>query len=240
MFSFELTTVSRNFIAHFFHMNELISICEAEMKAKFSGEGSGHDWFHILRVRKSAEKIAVAEGANVEITILAALLHDIDDHKFNGGDVKAGPIAAYNFLLSIGAKADVAQSVADIVDQVTFKGAGVDTPVTSIEAACVQDADRLDAMGAIGVARAFAFGGCKGRLLFDPDDVPAPHQDFESYKANKGATINHFFEKLLLLKDRMQTNTGRALANDRHAFMQQFLFEFFDEWGVSRNWGGEK
>ncbi|MBI1268471.1 MAG: HD domain-containing protein [Cryomorphaceae bacterium] len=221
-------------------MTELISICEAEMMAKFSDEGSGHDWFHILRVRNSAEKIAMAEGANVEITILAALLHDIDDHKFNGGDVYAGPIAAHNFLISIGAKADVAQSVADIVNQVTFKGAGVDTPVSSIEAACVQDADRLDAIGAIGVARAFAYGGSKGRLLFNPEDAPGLHADFESYKSNQGATINHFFEKLLLLKDRMQTATGRALAADRHDFMQQFLFAFFEEWGISRMWGSEK
>lgn len=221
-------------------MKELINRCEAEMKSRFTNEGTGHDWFHIQRVRNTAEKIAKAEGANIEITILAALLHDIDDHKFNGGDISAGPIVARNFLLSIGSSIHTAEVVSNIVAQITYKGAGVNTTVDSIEAACVQDADRLDAIGAIGVARAFAYGGSKQRLLFNPELYPVLHQDFESYKTDNGATINHFFEKLLLLKDRMQTNTGRTMAQKRHSFLKQFLTEFFDEWGVSSDWGSKQ
>lgn len=210
------------------------------MKAKFENEGTGHDWFHIDRVRKTAEQIAIAEGADIEITILAALLHDVEDHKFNGGNLEGGPIAAFNFLMSVGATTEIAHRVSKIVSEVTFKGAGVETPVSSIEAACVQDADRLDAIGAIGIARAFAYGGFKNRLLFHPEELPELHGDFESYKSNSGATINHFFEKLLLLKDRMNTQTGRNLACHRHSFMISFLSEFFDEWGVSSTWGRER
>lgn len=203
-----------------------------EVKAVLEGEGSGHDWWHIHRVRNNALLIAKEEGADVDITELAALLHDIADHKFHDGDLTVGPARAKALLLKHAYPLDLASKVAVIIEEVSFKGAGVDTPVSSIEAACVQDGDRLDAMGAIGVARAFAYGGHKNRLLYDPMNSPTHHESFEAYRKDDGPTINHFYEKLLLLKDRMQTETGKALAQQRHDFMKIFLDQFYSEWGL--------
>jgi uncharacterized protein len=199
-----------------------------------SGEGSGHDWFHVERVRNVALHIARDEGADPFVVELAALLHDVADWKFAGGDHAAGPRAARDWLTSLGVDKPIIDHVARIIAGLSFKGAGVETPMSTIEGRCVQDADRLDALGAIGVARAFAYGGHKGRALYDPAIPPQPHASFEDYKKNSGPTINHFYEKLLLLKDRINTALGKRLAAERHAFLERFLDQFFAEWEGKR------
>lgn len=203
-----------------------------EVKSVLEGEGSGHDWWHIHRVRNNALQIALKEGADLEVVELAALLHDIADHKFHDGDLSIGPNRAEQLLIKHGYQSDLALKVKQIVAEVSFKGAEVDTPVSSIEGACVQDGDRLDAIGAIGIGRAFAYGGNKNRLMYDPNHPPQKHGDFEAYRTDDGPTINHFYEKLLLLKDRMQTETGKNMAIQRHQFMESFLAQFYKEWDV--------
>lgn len=195
-----------------------------------SGEGSGHDWFHIERVCRTAVAIGREEGADLFVVELAALLHDVADWKFAGGDHEAGPRAARDWLVRLGSAPEVIEHVCEIIAGLSFKGAGVATPMRTTEGQVVQDADRLDALGAIGIARAFAYGGHKGRPLYDPASAPQPHASFDAYKKGTGPTINHFYEKLLLLKDRMNTATGRRLAAERHAFMEQYLRQFFSEW----------
>ncbi|MFT4779359.1 MAG: hypothetical protein ACJAU0_001951 [Flavobacteriales bacterium] len=208
------------------------SLIANEVKAVLEGEGSGHDWWHIHRVRNNAMAIADNEEANLEVVELAALLHDIADHKFHDGDLAIGPNRAEQLLLKHGYTKEVAQQVKQIIAEVSYKGAEEETPVSSIEAACVQDGDRLDAIGAIGIGRAFAFGGNKNRLMFDPNHPPKMHADFEAYRTDKGSTINHFYEKLLLLKDRMQTEAGKKMAEERHRVMEDFLKQFYTEWGI--------
>ena len=203
------------------------------VRSRLAGDSSGHDWWHIDRVRRTAVAIARAEGADPFVCELAALLHDIADWKFHGGDDTAGPRAARDWLTSQQADEAVTDLVCDIIAGVSFKGAGVATNMPTLEGRCVQDADRLDAIGAIGIARAFAFGGHFGRAMYDPEHPPTMHASFAEYKSKSGPTINHFYEKLLLLKDRMQTTTGRRLAAERHQFMEQFLARFFAEWEVS-------
>jgi uncharacterized protein len=200
------------------------------VRGLLSGEGSGHDWFHIERVRNVALAIAREEGADLFVVELAALLHDVADWKFAGGDHEAGPRAAREWLKSLGVPQPTIDHVTTVIAGLSFKGAGVETPMSTIEGRCVQDADRLDAIGAIGIARAFAYGGHKGRAMYDPDVPPQPHASFEAYKKNTGPTINHFYEKLLLLKARMNTETGKRLAEQRHAVLEEFLEEFFAEW----------
>lgn len=202
-----------------------------KIKSKFYGEGTGHDWFHIERVYKNAIDLAKLEGADVFICGVAALLHDIDDWKFSGS-LESNLLTASQWLDEYRLSQEIKKQILTIVDEVTFKGAGVETPVSSLESACVQDADRLDAIGAIGIARAFAYGGHKSRLLFDPNETYTLHTSFEAYSKNSGSTIAHFYEKLLLLKDRMQTNSGKSLAIERHEFMTQFLDQFMREWRV--------
>lgn len=209
---------------------EIISKVESEVKGLFEGEGTGHDWFHIDRVRRNATVIGAKESADLYIVELAALLHDIADHKFHNHDLSVGPNRAREVLLKSGGSLELAEKVAEIVSQVSYKGAGVDTPVSSVEAAVVQDADRLDAIGAIGIARAFAYGGSKHREIYNPDKKPCMHDSFDSYAKDEGTTINHFYEKLLLLQDRMQTKTGREMARNSHDFMVDFLDRFFAEW----------
>lgn len=211
-------------------ISSLITALSAEVKSLFSGEGTGHDWHHISRVHRTAVHIARAEGADPDITAAGALLHDIADHKFHGGSLTEGPERAEAMLLRLGGGRELAERVALIVSEVSYKGAGVPTPVSTPEAAAVQDADRLDAMGAIGVARAFAYGGSKGRALYTPGDLPRLHESFEDYANDSGAVINHFYEKLLLLKDRMHTDEGRRLAEERHAFLETFVNRFLSEW----------
>lgn len=212
------------------NIQDIITAVEAEMKAQFEGEGSGHDWEHIARVRRNAVMLAETEGADVDVAALGALLHDIADHKFHNHSLEEGPVQAAGAVRRHGGDESLAQRIAGIVAEVSYKGAGVATPVSSLEAAAVQDADRLDAMGAIGIARAFAYGGSKGRPLYVPGNGPNLHADFDSYARDEGATVNHFYEKLLLLKDRMHTNSGRKLAEERHRFMELYLKLFFAEW----------
>lgn len=214
-------------------MSELDRLIERTadfIRERLQNDASGHDWWHIDRVRRNAVYLAKAEGADVELCELAALLHDIADWKFHGGDECAGPNAARAWLRSQQVEESMIDRVCDIIAGVTYKGAGVETPMSTREGRCVQDADRLDALGAIGIARAFAFGGHFGRMMYDPDHPPELHADFAAYKSKTGPTINHFYEKLLLLKDRMQTDTGRRLAAERHQFLETFLRQFFAEW----------
>ncbi len=195
------------------------------------GEGSGHDWWHIKRVNDLAITIANNyDDADLYIVQLGALLHDIGDHKFHDGDHTVGPKMVTEWLENEHVNPQVIEKVVDIVKEISYKGADVATPMSSLEGQIVQDADRLDAIGAIGIARTFAYGGNKNREMHNPEVVAEMHSDFESYKKTTGPTINHFYEKLLLLKDRMNTEFGKKLANERHAYMEQFLEEFFAEW----------
>lgn len=210
---------------------ELIAATAQFIEHKFADEGSGHDWAHIRRVWLMARRLAAgAPEADAEVTELAALLHDIADWKFHGGDYEAGPRAARAWLQSRGAGEQLICRVETIIREVSFKGLGVDTPVSSIEAALVQDADRLDAIGAIGIARAFAYGGHKGRPLHDPAVAPVAHESFASYQQNTAPTLNHFYEKLLHLKDRLHTPGARAVAQQRHAYMEGYVARFLAEW----------
>ncbi len=210
-------------------MKELISQVRERVKTIFEGEGSGHDWWHIYRVTETAKNIGAKEGADLFLVELSALLHDVGDYKlFEGEDAQEKMIT--QILSDFSAEQKLIDEVISIVKSVSFKGAGVETIPDNIEGKVVQDADRLDAIGAIGIARAFAFGGHHNRLLFAPNEEPELHKDFETYKKAKGHTINHFYEKLLLLKDRMQTKTGKEMAEERHQFMLLFLDNFKKEW----------
>lgn len=208
----------------------VISETEEMVRGRFESEGTGHDWWHIARVRDVAVRIAREENADVVVVELAALLHDIADHKFHDGDDSIGPRMAREWLVSKGVSQEVIDHVVEIVASVSFKGANVPDHAVTLEAKIVQDADRLDALGAVGIARAFAYGGSTHRQLYNPEQPPQRHADFESYKNNRSPTINHFYEKLLLLKDRMHTSTARRMAEDRHAFMEAFLGQFYAEW----------
>lgn len=200
------------------------------MRTLFEGEGTGHDWWHIERVWRQATHIGQTEGTDPFVVALAALLHDIADWKFHGGDLQAGPQAARAWLQSLAVDEDTIDRVCAVVEQVSFKGALVPDAPGSREAMVVQDADRLDAIGAIGIARAFAYGGSLGRPLHDPATPPQSHASFEAYRSSQGTTINHFYEKLLLLRDRMHTATARAIAAERHRVMTQFIENFLSEW----------
>lgn len=202
---------------------------EVFIHQKLDGEGSGHDWWHVHRVRMLALAIGRDEGADLYIVELGALLHDVADWKFHD-DEHAGENVTREWLTSLSADKPVVDHVCGIVRDISYKGAGVATPMQTLEGRCVQDADRLDAIGAVGIARAFAYGGHKNRPLYDPNNKPQHHESFEAYKNNQGTTVNHFYEKLLLLKDRMNTDTARRMAERRHRVMEDYLKEFFDEW----------
>lgn len=189
----------------------------------------GHDWWHIHRVWTNAKLIAQTENVDLLTVELAALLHDIADSKFNNGDEEIGPATAGNYLTGIGIDAETTQHVQNIIRYMSFK-AGFDALVFhSPELAVVQDADRLDAIGAIGIARAFSYGGFKGRELYNPEIKPDLNLSKEAYKNSTAPTINHFYEKLLLLKDKMNTETGRHIAGQRHQFMEDYLQQFYAE-----------
>lgn len=209
---------------------QLIAAIETEVRNLFEYEGTGHDWYHIDRVRCNALKIAKLEKADLFLVELGALLHDIADHKFHDNDLELGPIKAKALIEKNGGDELLANKVAEIVSEISYKGSGVETPITSLEAACVQDSDRLDAIGAIGITRAFAFGGSRNREIYNPNKPPNLHDSFMAYAKDEGTTINHFYEKLLLLKDRMHTEAGKQLAEKRHDFMEGFLKEFYGEW----------
>jgi uncharacterized protein len=211
------------------NQNEIIQKTADYIKHEFSGDSSGHDWWHIYRVWKNALAICQHEHADEFIVQLAALLHDLDDWKFNDhGDET--PLRAKGWLDSCGVDSVTAQAVCEIITHVSYKGAGVENKMNSLEGFIVQDADRLGAIGAIGIGRAFAYGGYKDRPMYDPDSPPAMHASFEEYKNSKSATINHFYEKLLLLKDRMNTPTAKRIAEQRHKVMEDFLAQFLNEW----------
>ncbi|MDO8954665.1 MAG: HD domain-containing protein [Gammaproteobacteria bacterium] len=198
---------------------------------------SSHDWWHIYRVWKNAKFIGQYEKANLLVVELAALLHDIADWKFHNGDLKAGARITRGWLLENDIDSETIDHVCHIVENTSFKGANVNPEPLTLEGLIVQDADRLDAIGAIGIARAFAYGGHKGRSMYEPDIKPQLHNSFEEYKSNQSPTINHFYEKLLLLKDNMNTQTGKLLAERKHNFMEQYLQEFYTEWETNYSAG---
>ncbi len=200
------------------------------VKATLSTAEGGHDWHHIYRVWHTAKEIATHEACDTHVVELAALLHDIADSKFHEGDEEIGPQRAEVWLRSISVEDDVITHVVQIIRNISFKGGKTERTFHSIELDVVQDADRLDAIGAIGIARAFNYGGYKGRALYDPDIAPNLHMTKEQYKHSSAPTINHFYEKLLLLKDRMNTTTGKAMAQKRHDFMINYLEQFYEEW----------
>ena len=199
------------------------------IKEIFSGDSSGHDYYHTVRVYKIATEIAKQEYADVNIVQLAALLHDVDDKKLSP-ETHATKKNAVDFMTANEVDADIINIVCKIIDEVSFAGTDSVLPST-IEGKCVQDADRLDAIGAIGIARTFAYGGSRGRKIYDPDIKPRIGMSKEEYQKNMNSTsINHFYEKLLLLKDMMNTTAGKKMAEHRQAIMQEFLNEFLAEW----------
>lgn len=200
------------------------------VKQTLAGAEGGHDWWHIYRVWKLAKQIAATENANLFVVELGALLHDIADSKFNDGNEMAGPRKAREFLNSLGVKEPVIMHVENIITHISFKGGNESQSFKSPELDIVQDADRLDALGAIGIARTFNYGGFKNREIYNPEIKPNLHMSKEEYKQSSAPTLNHFYEKLLLLKDRMNTQTGLQMAGERHRFMESFLDEFYKEW----------
>ncbi len=210
--------------------NELLAKTRIFVRETMLCTDPGHDMWHIERVCRTAVLLARKEGANINIVALAALLHDIADAKFHQGDEEKGPALAMVFLTQNKVDEALTAEIVYIVRYLSFKTSIGFSPVKSIEFQVVQDADRLDAIGAIGIARAFSYGGFKGRPFYDPDVVPEKFSNPEAYKNSQAPTINHFYEKLLLLKDIMNTTTAKEIAQERHDFMLQFLDQFFEEW----------
>lgn len=200
------------------------------VKQKLENAEAGHDWFHIERVYKNALLIAQHEDCDIEIVKLGALLHDIADSKFNDGDETVGPRIAREFLVGQNVEKEKIEHVVNIIENISFKDGNFEKKFTSIELEIVQDADRLDAIGAIGIARTFNYGGFKNRQLYNPNISPKMNMTKEEYKNSDAPTLNHFYEKLLLLKDKMNTKTGKELAVNRHRFMENFLSQFYAEW----------
>lgn len=213
-------------------MNQLdiIDSTIACVKQELKGAEGGHDWWHIERVWKNAKAIAKEESCNQFVVELAALLHDIADAKFYQGDENTGPEKARSFLMGMEVNRQVIHHVEKIIRNVSFKGGNFIAGFYSIELGIVQDADRLDAMGAIGIARAFNYGGFSNREIYNPAVKPDLGMNKESYKKSAAPTINHFYEKLLLLNERMNTITGKKMAEERHNFMLQYLEQFYHEW----------
>ena len=207
-------------------INDTIAFVKKELE---NAEG-GHDWFHIERVYKNAVLIANGENCDILIVQLGALLHDIADSKFHDGDETVGPIKARLFLESKNVSENTITHVVNIIENISFKGGHETKKFSSLELDIVQDADRLDAIGAIGVARTFNYGGFKNRAIYNPEIKPNLNMSKEEYKNSDAPTINHFYEKLLLLKDKMNTKTGKEIAAQRHEFMELFLNQFYDEW----------
>ena len=204
------------------------------VKESLQGAEGGHDWLHIERVYNNAKKIASTEKVNSFIVELGALLHDIADAKFNDGDENIGPEKAKAFLQTLKVDDPVIEHVENIIRNISFKGGNFTASFSSPELDVVQDADRLDAMGAIGIARAFNYGGFKNREIYNPEIKPDMEMTKEAYKKSTAPTINHFYEKLLLLKDRMNTATGKKMAAGRHLFMEKYLEQFYNEWEGER------
>ena len=205
------------------------------VKETLKNAESGHDWFHTLRVYNNARLIAKSESVDLYIVVLGALLHDIADSKFHNGDDNIAPRVARKFLVQHNVDSFVINSVIDIINNISFnKSLETNNKTNSIELDVVQDADRLDAIGAIGIARCFNYGGFKNRNLFDPSIKPNLKMSKNEYKNSKAPTINHFYEKLLLLSDKMNTKTGKKIAKERHQFMTEYLDNFHAEWEGNR------
>ncbi|MGA9326816.1 MAG: HD domain-containing protein, partial [Salegentibacter sp.] len=210
-------------------MEQIIQNTISFVKEELENAEGGHDWFHIQRVFNNARHIAEGEKADMLVVELGALLHDIADSKFHDGDETVGPKRAKDFMESQDLTPEVIEHVVKIIENISFKGGNVKRNFSSRELDIVQDADRLDALGAIGIARTFNYGGFKGRALYDPEIKPNLNMTKEEYKASTAPTINHFYEKLLLLKNRMNTETGRHMAEERHKFMEDYLEQFYQE-----------
>lgn len=212
-----------------FPQDDIIQNAIAFVKLELKDAETGHDWFHIERVYKNALLISKEEKVDTTIVALGALLHDIADSKFHNGDESIGPKKARSFLITQNLSEEIINHVIKIIENISFSGGNKLQEFKSIELDVVQDADRLDAIGAIGIARTFNYGGYKNRKLYDPELKPELNMTPEEYKASNAPTVNHFYEKLLLLKDRMNTETGRKIAEERHDFMLQFLEQFYGE-----------
>ena len=213
-------------------MSDIINNTIDFVKDKLNGAEAGHDWFHIERVWKLSQKIAKTENCQHEVVELAALLHDIADPKFHDGDETLALKISRDFLESQNVEEEIINQVLFIIQNISFKNRGEAPEILPIELKIVQDADRIDAIGAIGVARTFNFGGFKNNLMYHPDIAPKLNMSKEEYKKSNGTTINHFYEKLLLQKDLMNTTEGKKIAEERHQFMLTFLDQFYKEWNV--------
>lgn len=200
------------------------------VKEALADAEGGHDWWHIYRVWQLSKHLAATENASLYVVELGALLHDIADSKFHDGNEEIGPRKAREFLNSLGVEEPVIDQVEKIITNISFKGGHDVQQFKSLELDIVQDADRLDALGAIGIARTFNYGGFKNREIYNPNCKPNLDMSKEEYKQSTAPTLNHFYEKLLLLKDRMNTPTGKLMAEERHRFMEQYLEEFYKEW----------
>jgi uncharacterized protein len=211
-------------------MQQIIDQTINFVKATLAEAETGHDWFHIERVYKTAKTINAIEKGDELVVALAALLHDIADSKFNNGDEEIGPQKAGEFLKSMNVADEISIHVQQIIKNMSFKASFEQINFSSKELNIVQDADRLDAIGAIGIARAFTYGGYKNRVLYDPSIHPNLNMSKDEYKNTTAPTINHFYEKLLLLKDLMKTPSGKLMAQQRHDFMQEYLNQFYQEW----------
>ena len=210
--------------------NNIIQKTITFVKQKLENAESGHDWFHIERVYKNSLLIAKNENCDQTIVELGVLLHDIADSKFHDGDETIGPKTARKFLESENIDEKIIKEVIFIIENISFKGGNFNKKTATIELQIVQDADRLDAIGAIGIARTFNYGGFKNRQIYNPEILPNLEMTKEEYKKNNAPTINHFYEKLLLLKDKMNTETGKKIAQGRHQYMESFLEQFYKEW----------
>ncbi|MFO0089431.1 MAG: HD domain-containing protein [bacterium] len=208
----------------------LIDTTISFVKEKLEHAEGGHDWFHIERVYRNALLIANEEQCDLEVVKLGALLHDIADSKFYNGDETIGPRVARDFLEKEDVPEETIVHVINIIENISFKGGQLERKFNSKELEIVQDADRLDALGAIGIARTFNYGGFKNRAIYNPAVAPNLRMSKEEYKNSEAPTLNHFYEKLLLLKDKMNTQTGQRLAEERHKFMEYFLSQFYAEW----------
>lgn len=219
-------------IANTMNNNQLIELTKSFVKETLKNAEGGHDWFHTERVFKTAKRISEKEKVDPTVVQLAALLHDIADPKFHDGDETIGPRTARNFLESLNVDSETTDHVVNIIVHMSFKNSldKKEVKFSSNELRVVQDADRLDAIGAIGIARTFNYGGFKNRELYNPGIPPNTNMTKEEYKKSNAPTINHFYEKLLLLKNQMNTKTGATMAEERHAFMLQFLDQFYKEW----------
>lgn len=210
-------------------MNEMIIVDALEfVRNTFCDDYSGHDYFHALRVYKMATKIAEQENADLTIVQLAALLHDVDDIKLSP-ETYVNKNGTVDFLREHALSEEMIKIICNIIDEVSFRGTDSTMPET-IEGKCVQDADRLDAMGAIGIARAFAYGGNHNRIIYNPEIQPTVNMNADQYQGHISTTINHFYEKLFQLKDLMNTDTAKKIAEQRHCYMKLYISEFLDEW----------